>query len=42
MQTMICPGDMAYISGDYKILYGTQNGRGIWFGPVRPTSPKQH
>ena len=41
-QTVICPGDMAYISGDYKILYGAQNGRGIWFGPVRPTSPKQH
>ena len=27
---------MAFISGDHKILYGSQNGRGIWFGPVRP------
>ena len=35
-QTGICPGDMAFISGDHKILYGSQNGRGIWFGPVRP------
>eukprot|EP01079_Euglenida_sp_SAG-EU17-18_P004395 gene4395-798_t len=30
------PGDMALISGNYKIIIGQQQGRGIWFGPVYP------
>jgi len=25
---------MALISGQYKIILGNQEGRGIWFGPV--------
>ena len=29
-------GDMALISNQYKIIMGTQCGRGIWFGPVYP------
>ena len=30
------PGDMALISGEFKIVIGKQQGRGIWFGPVYP------
>jgi arylsulfatase I/J len=29
-------GDMALISGSHKIIFGAQQGRGIWFGPVYP------
>ena len=31
-------GDMALISNQYKIIIGSQYGRGIWFGPVYPNS----
>ena len=30
------PGDMGLISGQYKIVIGDQQGRGIWTGPVYP------
>ena len=29
-------GDSALISGHYKIIFGQQQGRGVWFGPVFP------
>ena len=29
-------GDSALISGQHKIIFGQQQGRGIWFGPVFP------
>ena len=34
------PGDMGLISGQYKIIIGQQQGRGIWFGPVYPNGTK--
>jgi hypothetical protein len=33
-------GDMALISGAHKIIFGAQQGRGIWFGPVFPNGTK--
>jgi hypothetical protein len=35
-------GDMAFISGNHKIIFGAQQGRGIWFGPVYPNGTKDH
>ena len=35
-------GDMALISGSYKIIFGKQQGRGIWFGPVYPNGTVDH
>ena len=35
-------GDMALISGNHKIIFGEQQGRGIWFGPVYPNGTHDH
>ena len=35
-------GDMAMISGNHKIIFGKQQGRGIWFGPVYPNGTQDH
>jgi len=35
-------GDMAYISRNWKLVVGAQQGRGIWFGPVYPNGTKDH
>ena len=33
---------MAYISKQYKIIVGHQDGRGIWFGPVYPNGTRDY
>jgi hypothetical protein len=33
---------MALISGDHKIIFGEQAGRGIWFGPIYPNGTKDN